>query len=76
MTSRGSLTEPLPPDAQRSLWRVANVLLAVAWVLAIGVSILALATGGNPAGVLFIIGIPLFFTLVGVLFRRPPLIHR
>lgn len=80
MTQRDNLAEALstrtPPEAQRVLWRTAYVLLGVGWVLVVAVSALALATGGKPVGILFLVGIGVFFTIVVMLFRRPPLVSR
>ncbi|HMJ78695.1 MAG TPA: hypothetical protein VK507_22115 [Iamia sp.] len=70
------LTSRPPPEAQRVLWLVTYVSLGVGWVLIVAVSILALATGGNPAGILFLVGLGVFFTVVVVLFRRPPLVRQ
>ena len=80
MTQRGTLaqdlTTPPTPEAQRALWRTAYVLLGVGWVLIVAVSVLALATGGKPLGILFLLGIGVFFTIVVLLFRRPPIVRQ
>jgi Flp pilus assembly protein TadB len=65
-----SLNEPLPEDARNALTRVSRIMLVVGWAMGIGLCVLALATGGNPAGVAFIAFILLFFTLVVWLFER------
>lgn len=66
-----ALTERPPPEAQRALWTVGHVMLGVGWVISIALAVFGLVTGVSLLGIAFVLSIPLFFTIVGALYRRP-----